>query len=382
MESLERFLERREQSHARRRLKPVTRRGPGRVTQGGREYIDFSSNDYLGLSSHPELLKAARAALDAGGTSSSASRLMSGDLEIHHTLEEETAVFKGKESALVFNSGYQANVGVIPALLGRRDVVFADRLVHASIIDGIMLSKAEFFRFHHNDADHLAHLLARHRKDFENAMVITESVFSMDGDQAPLADMVKIKKMFDCVMFVDEAHATGVFGPQGRGLVKGEGLTEQVEFVMGTFSKALGGFGAYIAGSNTVVEYLINAARSFIYSTALPPSAIAVNLAAIRLCEGNLNRGPELLKKAKAFREMLGKAGVSALGSSQIVPVVVGGSEKAVRLSDEFMNRGFRVLPVRPPTVPEGQARLRFSLCYDHSMEDLKAVAEVLGELA
>lgn len=382
MESIEQFLKQRQAQHTLRVLSPLTSRRPGKAIQAGREYVDFSSNDYLGLSSHHELIDAARAALESFGVGASASRLMSGDLEAHHELEEETAAFKGKEDALLFNSGYQANVGIIPAMAGRQDAVFADRLSHASLMDGILLSRAKCFRFRHNDTEHLERLLEQHRKNFESALIVTESVFSMDGDRAPLRRLVELKNRYGCTFFVDEAHATGVFGSQGRGCVNEDDLTEDVELVMGTFSKALGGFGAYLAASHDVVHYLTNAARSFVYSTALPAAVVAADLAAIRLCSKGLDRGSILLQKAERFRQALRSSGFLVLGSSQIVPVVIGDTEKTVCLSEGLLERGFRVLPVRPPTVPEAQSRLRFSLCYFHSDEELQAVVEALCELA
>ena len=249
MEDWKQFLEERERRQLLRRLVPSSGRAPALAVRDGREYVDFSSNDYLGLSSHPALIAAAREALDRYGVGSGASRLMSGDLAIHHELEETMAVFKGSEAALVFNSGYQANTGIIPALFGRRDAVFADQLCHASQLDGALLSRAKLLRFRHNDPEHLDRMLAKHRGAFERALVMTESVFSMDGDLAPLAMLLAACRRHRCLLMVDEAHATGVFGPLGRGCVEASDLAGQVDLVMGTFSKALGGFGAYLAAT-------------------------------------------------------------------------------------------------------------------------------------
>jgi 8-amino-7-oxononanoate synthase len=373
------FLEERERRQLLRRLVPSSGRAPALSVRDGREYVDFSSNDYLGLSSHPALVAAAREALDRYGVGAGASRLMSGDLAIHHELEEETAAFKGSESALVFNSGYQANTGIVPALVGRRDAVFADQRCHASQLDGALLSRGKLLRFRHNDPEHLDRMLGKHRGAFERALVMTESVFSMDGDRAPLAPLLDVCRRHDCRFMVDEAHATGVFGPQGRGCVEAEGLAGQVDLVMGTFSKGLGGFGAYLAASVTVVSYLVNTARSFIYSTALPPAVIAADLAALRLCRSGETRGEELLRRAAAFREALRGRGWAVGGESQIVPVVVGESARAVALSKSLADRGFLALPVRPPTVPEGSARLRFSLTAAHTERQVADVVEALG---
>jgi 8-amino-7-oxononanoate synthase len=379
MEGWKEFLEERERLTLLRRLVPAETRRPGFVVRGGREYVDFSSNDYLGLSSHPALVAAAKEALERDGAGAGASRLMTGDLAIHHALEEETASFKGTEAALVFNSGYQANTGIVPALFGRHDAVFADQLCHASQVDGALLSRAKLLRFRHNDPEHLGHLLERHRGAFRKGLVMTESVFSMDGDRAPLAVLLEASRRHRCLFMVDEAHATGVFGPRGRGCVEAEGLAGEVDLVMGTFSKALGAFGAYLAASRTVIDFLVNSARSFIYSTALPPPVIAAALAALRLCASGETRGEDLLRRAAEFREALRANGWKAGGDSQIVPVAVGDSARAVALSGHLAARGYLALPVRPPTVPEGSARLRFSLTVAHEASRVRGVVEALG---
>ncbi len=379
MEGWKEFLEERGRLHLLRRLSPSEDRRPGVAVRGGREYVDFSSNDYLGLSCHPALAAAAREALERYGTGTGASRLMSGDLEIHHELEEEVAAFKGTDAALVFNSGYQANTGIVPALFGRHDAVFADQLSHASQLDGALLSRAKLLRFRHNDPEHLSALLEKHRGAFRRALVMTESVFSMDGDRAPLVPLLDACRRHRCLFMVDEAHATGVFGPEGRGCVEAEGLAGEVELVMGTFSKALGGFGAYLAASRTIVDFLVNSARSFIYSTALPAPVIAADLAALRLCQAGETRGAELLRRSASFRGALRANGWTVGGDSQIVPVVVGGSARAVALSGQLADRGYLALPVRPPTVPEGAARLRFSLTAAHGDSQVRGVVEALG---
>src|SRR5512139_1118796 len=347
MEGWKEFLEERERRELLRRLSPSASRAPAVAVRGDREYVDFSSNDYLGLSSHPALVRAAREALERYGVGAGASRLMSGDLAIHHELETAVAEFKGCGAALVFNSGYQANTGIVPALFGRRDGIFADQLCHASQLDGALLSRAKLLRFRHNDPEHLERLLGKHRAGFGRALVMTESVFSMD--RAPLAALLEASRRHRCFLMVDEAHATGVFGPQGRGCVEAEGLAGQVDLVMGTFSKGLGGFGAYLAAARTVVEYLVNSARSFIYPTALPPAVIAADLAALRLCLAGETRGEELLRRAAAFREALRANGWTVGGESQIVPVVAGGSARAVAPSRGLGGRGYLARPGRPP---------------------------------
>ena len=330
--------------------------------------IDFSSNDYLGLANHPKLKEVAAKACKDYPTSSSASRLLSGDSELFHQLEEKVAILKKKEAALVFNSGYQANVGIISSLYSKADLIFADKLVHASIIDGIKLSGAKLFRFKHNDLGNLEELLKNNRSKGKQALIITESVFSMDGDFAPLDGLVKLKEQYDCQLMVDEAHATGIFGENGQGLAP-----KQTDIVMGTFSKALGSFGAYVATSKSVVDQLINTCRSFIYSTALPHQVVAVNLAGIDLIKAEPFRRKQLLEKTAYFRQKLGLD-----KGSQIVPCIVGDASKAIELSQKFQAAGFWVLPIRPPTVPQGSARLRFSLSYNHSLQDLDKVIGLL----
>jgi 8-amino-7-oxononanoate synthase len=378
MADIEAVLKKRSEEGLLRVLRPISRKSMGKITINQKPYIDFSSNDYLGLSQHPKLIAASQKAIAEFGTSSSASRLLSGDLELHHKLEESLAVFKNKEAALVFNSGYQANTGIIPALYGKDDCIFSDRLNHASLIDGINLSGAELFRFHHNDMGHLESLIKKERGNFKKALIITESIFSMDGDKAPLKDIAGMKDKYNCEIFLDEAHATGIFGKNGSGLAEEEGVAEKIDFIMGTFSKALGSFGAYLATSRKTVDYLVNSCRSFIYSTALPPAVIAANLASIELIREEPIRREKLLKLSNYFREKLAGKGFQVRGCSQIVPLITGDNFKAIELAQKYHAAGFWVLPIRPPTVPKGEARLRFCLTYYHEKEDLDRVIEIL----
>lgn len=382
MEGIREFLHEREQAGTLRVLQPVSRKGEGFAYFENRKYIDFSSNDYLCLSSHPRIKKAAQDALGFAGTSSSASRLLGGDSDLHHALEEKIACFKGKESALIFNSGYQANAGIISALYGREDVVFSDRLSHASIIDGIVLSRAKLFRFQHNDAGHLEYLLKSARHRFKNALIVTETVFSMDGGRPPLKDLVDLKESYNCRLMVDEAHATGIFGDNGSGVVEEEGLTENVDLIMGTFSKALGSFGAYVAVSKEIKEYLVNTSRGFIYSTALPPYVISANIASLDIIKEEPFRRKMLLESAEFFRRSLRRRGLEAGGASQIVPLAAGSIRRAVSMALSLQERGYRVLPVRPPTVRPGEERLRFSLTYCHKKEMLERLIDDICEVS
>lgn len=353
-------------------------RGGGLIEFAGKTYLDFSSNDYLGLSNHPRLKEAAKEATDKFGTGSSASRLLSGSLKLHEELESRTAEFKEKAAALVFNSGYQANVGVISAIAGKEDAIFYDRLCHASIIDGILLSGARHFRFNHNDIGHLDSLLRSWRLKFKEAIIVTESIFSMDGDRAPVRELIRLRDKYNCRVMVDEAHATGIFGQKGSGIVAEEGLSGEVDIVMGTFSKALGSFGAYVASSREVKDYLINMCRSFIYSTALPPAVIAANIAALDVVRDEPHRRKELLQNSGLFRDGLKKRGFNIRGESQIIPLITGDSAKAVKMSETLREKGYWALPIRQPTVPAGQARLRFSLTYDHGKDKLR---EIVNEI-
>ena len=381
MEKIARFLEQRDQDNLLRKLTPFNSRQKGLLKRENKEFIDFSSNDYLGLSDHPRLKKAFNQAIDNFGVGSAASRLLSGDFKIFHELEERIAKFKGSQSALIFNSGYQANLGIISSLSSRHDVIFSDKLNHASIIDGILLSGAKLFRFNHNDPEHLQYLLKKHRNKFRRSLIVSETVFSMDGDIAPVTDLVKLKQDYDCLLMVDEAHATGVFGETGGGILQAQKVNSGVDLIMGTFSKGLGSFGAYLGCSKKMKTFLINSCRSFIYSTALPPAIIAANLASLDVVEQEPQRRKTLLENADFFRKALKEKGLSIKGSSQIVPLILGSTKKAVSMSQELLKEGILVFPIRPPTVPKNQARLRFSLTYNHNKEILKKVINQISKI-
>lgn len=381
MAAIEEFLEQRRQEGTLRILKPILRRKGNKIIFNNKEYIDFSSNDYLGLSCHPKLIAEIKNAADTYGTGSCASRLLSGDFELHHFLEEKVAQFKNKEAALIFNSGYQANIGIISALYGKGDCIFSDRLNHASLIDGILLSGARIFRFKHNDTGHLETLLKKERDKFGKALIVTESVFSMEGDVPDLKELVRLKEKYNCVILIDEAHATGIFGPCGAGVVEREELQDRVDFIMGTFSKALAGFGAYLAASKKTVDFLVNTCRSFIYSTALPPAIIMCNLKSIELVKEEPYRREKLLETADYFRDALKAQGLAVKGCSQIVPVIVRDNFKAVALAKRLQEKGYWVLPIRPPTVPANEARIRFSLTFHHDKKILQRLIEDMDGL-
>lgn len=381
MADIDKFLKEREATGCLRSLRPISARRESAICSGSKEYIDFSSNDYLGLAGHPKLKDASKEAIDKFGAGASASRLLSGSLAMHHSLEEAVAKFKHKEAALVFNSGYQANVGIISSLYSKDDCVFSDRLNHASIIDGVLLSGAKIFRFLHNDLNHLESLLKSHRPEFKKALIVTETIFSMDGDRPPLKELVKLKNKYNCDIMADEAHATGIYGADGSGVVEEEGLSREVDLIMGTFSKALGSFGAYLATSKKIVDYLINTCRGFIYSTALPPAVIAANLAAIKLVGEEPQRRARLLESAGYFRSELRKMKCEIRGASQIIPLMVGENHRAVKMADKLQAMGYWILPIRPPTVPKGEARLRFSLTSHHDQRILRRIIDDIAKI-
>lgn len=385
MDFLTHWLQTRHDTGNYRSLFPLERLATGQIRKTGSptdtNLVDFSSNDYLALSIHAELITAATGALQLYGTGAGAARLMSGDLQLYHTLEQATASFKNRQAALLFGSGYLANIGVIPALAGRGDVIFSDRLNHASIYDGCRLAGAKLVRFQHNDLDHLEECLKKGRGSGK-ALIIVESLYSMDGDYCPLAGIVQLKNRYDCLLMVDEAHATGIFGPNGGGIIQQEGLADEVDIAMGTFGKALGSYGAYIVGSKTLKRYLINRARSFIYSTGLPPATVAASLAAIKLTRNAPELRQQLLANSNYFKQCLQTAGLPGNpGSSQIVPVMVGDSQQAVTIAEKFRKNNILVTAVRPPTVPQSTARLRFSVTLHQSRQNLADTAELLMEI-
>ena len=353
-----------------RELKVVDGEQDSTVVLNGREVLNLSSNNYLGLANHPALKEAARQALDRHGCGSGASRLISGNMTAHEELEQRLARFKGTEAALVFNSGYQANVGIIATLVEKDDVVLSDQLNHASIIDGCRLSRAAVSVYRHCDMDHLESLLkqspARARK-----LIATESVFSMDGDIAPLRELVGLAERHGAMVMVDEAHATGVRGPNGAGVVAEMGLGDRVLVQMGTLGKALGAFGAYVAGSAHLKELLINRARSFIFTTSLPPVVLAMAGAAVDLVEREPERQCALRRNTEHLRSGLGRLGYTVGGNTQIIPVMVGQEQPCMELAARLLESGFYVQGIRPPTVPPGTSRLRVTTMATHTTEQL-----------
>ncbi len=364
-----------------RRLQLVSGPQGPRVLLDGRPVLLLCSNNYLGLADHPRVRSAAAEAAMRWGASAGASRLISGNMKPHRQLETALARFKGYEGALLFGSGYLANSGAIPALARRGEVVFSDELNHASIIDGCRLARAETFVYRHGDMEHLAWGLRE--AEGRGSLIVTDGVFSMDGDVAPLEQLVRLARGHDCRLMVDEAHATGALGPGGRGSVAAAGLSDEVDIVMGTLGKALGSYGAYVCANRELIEYLINTARPFIFSTAPPPPVVAAALAALELLESNPQRAERLRSNAAVLREALVEEGLAVGGSgTQIVPVEVGGAAATMELSERVLERGVFAQGIRPPTVPEGSSRLRFTVMATHRSGELRQAAKLVGAAA
>jgi 8-amino-7-oxononanoate synthase len=344
----------------------VTR--PGWIMRDGQKMLNLASNDYLGLAQDTDTITRVEG-LESGAA---ASRLITGNHELYTQLEQEFAAFKRAESCLIFGSGYAANVSVLAALAGRDDVVFSDRLNHASIVDGIVLSRAELKRYRHLDLEHLEHLLKRTDKA-RRKWIVTDAVFSMDGTIAPLPELVRLKERYGAMLMIDEAHSGGLFGEEGRGLAEHFGVEQEIEVRMGTFSKAYGVYGAYIAGDRVLTHYLLNKARGLIYSTALPPIVLQLirnNWIKVRTEHWRRER---VFRHARMFSHTLREAGFRVgSGETPIIPLIVGSNEDAVQFGQELQREGIAAVPVRPPTVPEGTARIRFTLMSVHEEEDLK----------
>lgn len=353
--------------------------GPS-VMLDGREVVLLCSNNYLGLASHPALKEAAIRATEKYGVGTGASRLVSGTMELHEALERRIAQFKKTQSALVFNSGYAANTGLIPALAGKGDVVFSDRLNHASIVDGCLLSRARLVRYPHRDTASLRRLMSE-QGGTGRSIIVTDGVFSMDGDLAPLAELVKIKDEYGALLMVDDAHGTGVLGTGGRGTAEHCNVMPGVDIHMGTLGKALGCFGAFIAASEELIEYLVNRARTFIFSTSLPPAVLAAANAALDIVdspEGASLRN-RLKRHADFMRCAIRDAGFDTLGSeTQIIPLLVGGAEKTMEFSSALFEAGFHIQGIRPPTVPVGGSRLRCTLMATHGESELDTAVEAI----
>ena len=365
------------------RALPVVVRGRDtQVRYNGLPALDFSSNDYLGLARDPRVAGALAGAALTEGAGAGAARLISGNHPLHERLEEALAAFKGAEAALLFSSGYLANLGTLPALMDAGDALYADELNHASLVDGARLTGAERRIFPHGDLDALERLLEADRGRVRHRLIAVEGLFSMGGDLFPLAELVQLARRHDAWTYVDDAHGTGVLGAGGRGALEHLGVEGAVDVVMGTLSKALGTAGAFVAASRSVIECLRNRARSFVFTTASPPALAAAALAALRIAAEEPWRRERVRANARRLREALAALGCTAGGApdSPVVPVVVGEAAGAVRASRALARHGFLVGAVRPPAVPRGTARLRLSLSASHEPAQVDALAEAVAE--
>lgn len=352
------------------------------VTVKGRRMLNLSSNDYLGLANDVELRCAFWETLtpETLQLTSSSSRLLTGNFTAYDELETCLARLFGTEAALVFNCGYHANTGILPAVCNAQTLILADKLVHASLIDGIRLSAAKCIRYRHNDLCQLERLVETYRASYENILIVTESIFSMDGDEADLRALTGLKRKYPSVLlYVDEAHAVGVRGTQGLGCAEEQGCIPDIDFLVGTFGKALASAGAYVVCRQEVRDYLINKMRPFIFTTALPPVTVQWTTFVLRHLAGYQARREHLSTIARQLRNALAERGYASASTSQIVPMIAGESHRAIALAEELQRKGFYALPVRPPTVPEGTSRIRFSLTAEVTEEEIERLINELS---
>src|SRR5574337_404708 len=353
--------------------------GP-RMRVDGRAVLHFAGSDYLGLAGHPRLKQAACRATMRYGSGVAAARLISGNHDLYPQLEARLARFKGAEAALLFSTGYQANLGVISALMDSRDIVFSDALNHASIVDGCRLSRAEVRIFPHNDLAALERLLERERSA-DRRLIVVDGLYSMDGDVAPLGEIVGLAERYDCMTMVDDSHGTGVLGETGRGTVEATGVLGRIDIETGSLAKALGGFGAYVAGSRTVIEYLINRARPFIFTCALPPAVPATVIEALTIVEQEPERRQQLWDNTRYIRAGLREVGFEVNESgTQIIPLMLGEPEIAMRFCQELLDRGVFAQGIRYPAVPRGTERIRLTVTASHTKADLDTALTALAE--
>jgi 8-amino-7-oxononanoate synthase len=378
---IQRELEELRQLDRYRELPGLSARSGKHITLNGNSLLNLSSNDYLGLGDDPLVLAGYMQSIPADGyaMTSSSSRLLTGNHHLYDRLESSLAALYGRQAALVFNSGYHANIGILPALAGRHDLILSDRLNHASIIDGLKIAEAPYQRYRHRDYDHLEELLAAAAGRSRQLFIVSESVFSMDGDLADLARLVALKEKYNAFLVIDEAHGVGVFGERGLGLCEHAGLVQEIDIITGTFGKALASTGAYAVMSSLCREYLINTMRSLIFTTALPPVVLGWTMLTLERQTAMPAERKALLKlSAKLRQELIGR-GFDVPGDSHIVPVITGSNDRAVALALRLREAGFLCMPVRPPTVPEKSARIRISLRSTLEWDDISRLPELIG---
>jgi len=376
MEKIKEELEKLKNNNQLRTIPNIISKSDGKIVVDGCEYINFASNDYLGISTKDNLRQEFLKKHDSLLSSASA-RLLTGSSPDYKSLEKTVSDIFGKESALIFNTGYQANLGVISSLIGREDVVFSDKLNHASIIDGMKLSNGTFFRYKHFDYEGLEKLLKEKRKNYKRALIVSESVFSMDGDVADIDRLVELKTKYDCMLMIDEAHAFCAYGNTISGLC----YKKNVDIITATLGKAVGSFGAFCVSNNEIITYLINKARSFIFSTSIPPLNIAwSNWLLTEKRNYLMVQKSKLELLVKSVHKTLNERGFETPSTTHIIPILIGTNEKTVKISEELRSKGFYIPAIRPPTVPEGTSRLRISLTADCNIDDFKQVLDIVSK--
>jgi len=373
--SLEWIKEELKQIHDKQLFRLLTELETGQspeVTISGKSYVLFGSNSYLGLSVDPKVVESAKLALEKYGTGSGGSRLVSGSFDLHRMLEERIARFKNTESSILFSSGYLANIGTISALVGSDDIIYSDELNHASIIDGARLSRSTVKIYKHLDLNHLQELIESDKNTKCRKLIVTDTVFSMDGDLVPLPELVEISEKYGCILMIDEAHATGVLGKRGSGATEHFGVEDRVPVVMGTLSKAVGSLGGYIAGSKELIDFIRNRVRSYIFDTSLPPASLAASITAIDIIENEPQRREHLWNMVKKFKTGIEDSGLRVLPShSAIIPVLIGDAEPALNFAKMLRENGVFTPAVRPPSVPHGMCRIRVTIMATHTQEHI-----------
>ena len=381
MQELELFLQQQKQNHLYRQRSIVESPQGTEITIDGRSYLNFCSNDYLGHANHPKVIEAFITGARLYGVGSGASHLINGHSAAHHKLEQELAEFVNRPRALLFSTGYMANLGVISALLQKGDHVFEDRLNHASLLDAGLLSQARLQRYQHADVSDLEHKLSQCKA--ESRLIVSDGVFSMDGDFAPIKQLAVAAKQHNAWLMIDDAHGIGVLGENGRGLIEQASLdSESVPILVGTLGKAFGTFGAFVAGDETLIETLVQKARSYIYTTALPPAIAEATRASLKLINEEAWRRQKLHENIDYFRKVSNQLGLSVMpSSSAIQPVIIGNVENTMNISHQLKQHGILISAIRPPTVPEGTARLRITLCTEHEHSQIEQLAQRLSQL-
>lgn len=352
------------------------------IFEENKKYLNLSSNDYLGIAENRKILKNFLKIADFSMGSAS-SRLLTGSSYVYAKLECLLAALYRKDKSLIFNSGYHANTGIMSTLLSKKDAVFSDKLNHASIIDGIKLSEAKMFRYKHLDYAHLEELLQKHRNEYENAVIVSESLFSMDGDIADLNKLIELKKKYNAILIIDEAHAFGVYGARGLGIAEQQDCINDVDMIVATFGKAIGSMGAFCTGHDVLINYLVNKCRPLIFSTAIPEINVAFSYYVITEVVPNLKRErQDLLAASERLRKKIKETGLETLGESHIVPVILGENDTAVKVSKELINNGYYLLPIRHPTVASGLSRVRISLRADIEYDEVEKIPEIINRVA